>query len=57
VILNTIREINAGFEKIEAAERVPLPDRPGIDVDYLYLLRLERRAFISLSRVMGFSTV
>jgi len=43
VILNTIREINAGFDKIDVSERVPLPDNPGIGVDYLYLLRLERR--------------
>ncbi|MDQ1352461.1 MAG: internalin, partial [Acidobacteriota bacterium] len=43
VILNTLREINAGFDKIEVSEKVPLPDNPGIGVDYLYLLRLERR--------------
>ncbi|MCX6583493.1 MAG: hypothetical protein NT166_25240 [Candidatus Aminicenantes bacterium] len=43
VILNTLREINAGFDKIDVSEKVPLPDNPGIGVDYLYLLRLERR--------------
>ncbi|MCX6583496.1 MAG: leucine-rich repeat domain-containing protein [Candidatus Aminicenantes bacterium] len=42
VILNTLREINAGFDKIDVSERVPLPDNPGIGVDYHHLLQLER---------------
>jgi hypothetical protein len=42
LILNTIREINAGFDKIDVSEKVPLPDNPGIGVDYHHLLLLER---------------
>jgi len=43
VLLNTFREINRSFEQIEWDEGVPLPDNPGIAVNYHHLLRLERR--------------
>jgi hypothetical protein len=43
VILNTLREINAGFDKIDVSERVPLPDNPGIGVSYKHLIWLEQQ--------------
>ena len=41
-ILHTFREINDSFEQIEVDERVPLPDKTKIAVNYFHLLRLER---------------
>jgi small GTP-binding protein len=42
VIRHTIREINDSFEKLEVAEKVPLPDSDKVTVDYEELTGLER---------------
>ncbi|UCH98245.1 MAG: leucine-rich repeat domain-containing protein [Candidatus Aminicenantes bacterium] len=42
-ILHTFREINSSFEKLEAIEKVPMPDEPGITVSYKHLIRLEQK--------------
>jgi hypothetical protein len=38
----TIREINHSFEKLEVAEKVPLPDSDKVTIDYEELTGLER---------------
>jgi small GTP-binding protein len=43
VILFTFREINRTFEKLEAIEKVPMPDEPEITVSYEHLIRLEKK--------------
>jgi len=42
VILYNFRKINKDFEKMNAIERVPLPDNPKITVGYKHLIVLER---------------
>jgi hypothetical protein len=42
VLRHTFREINQSFEKLEAVEKVPMPDNPKITVSYQHLNRLER---------------
>ena len=42
VIRSTLLDINASFEKLEFAEKIPLPDRPVAAVSYHHLLRLEK---------------
>ncbi len=42
-ILHTFRTINDSFEKLEAVEKVPMPDEPHITASYDHLLLLERR--------------
>ncbi|MDY6965618.1 MAG: COR domain-containing protein [Halobacteriota archaeon] len=42
-VLYTLREINGSFEKIEAIEKVPMPDDPEITMSYQHLIRLERK--------------
>jgi small GTP-binding protein len=42
-ILFTLREINNSFEKMEAVEKVPMPDEPNVTVSYKHLIRLEQR--------------
>jgi len=34
--------INSSYEKIQAVERVPMPDQPSISISYEHLIRLER---------------
>jgi len=43
VIRHKFREINNRFEKMEATERVPLPDEPEITVSYKHLITLEKK--------------
>jgi len=42
VILFTLRDINGSFEKLEAIEKVPMPDNPKLSVAYETLLELEK---------------
>ncbi|MCP5102216.1 MAG: hypothetical protein GY950_02500, partial [bacterium] len=42
IILNTFREINRSFEKIEVDECIPLPANPKVAVSYMHLVRLEK---------------
>ena len=42
VIRYSLFSINSGYEKIEAVERVPMPDQPSISISYEHLIRLER---------------
>jgi small GTP-binding protein len=42
VIRHTIREINESFEKLEVAEKVPLPDSDKVTIDYEELTGLEQ---------------
>jgi GTPase SAR1 family protein len=42
-ILFTFREINTSFEKLEAVEKVPIPDEPNITASYKHLILLEKR--------------
>lgn len=42
VIRYSLFSINSGYEKIQAVERVPMPDQPWISVSYEHLIRLER---------------
>jgi small GTP-binding protein len=42
-ILHTFREINRSFEKLEAIEKIPMPDKTEITVSYAHLLRLEQK--------------
>jgi len=42
VIRYSLYAINSSFEKIQAIERVPMPDQPSISVSYEHLIRLER---------------
>ncbi len=42
-VLFTLREINNSFEKLEAVEKVPMPDEPNVTVSYEHLIRLEQR--------------
>jgi len=53
VIRHTIRAINAGFEKINAVEKVPLPEVNEITVDYTELIGLEKmgKEFISIGKL------
>ncbi|MCP4580155.1 MAG: GTP-binding protein [candidate division Zixibacteria bacterium] len=46
VILFTLRDINQSFEKLKAAELVPMPDQPDITVSYQHLIRLERKGIV-----------
>ncbi len=41
VIRHTIRDINASFEKLNAVEKVPLPDNETIAIDYAELIGYE----------------
>jgi len=41
VIRHTIRDINASFEKLNAVEKVPLPDYEGITIEYAELIGFE----------------
>jgi len=41
-ILNILRSINKSFEKLKTIELIPMPDAPGITVDYKHLIRLEK---------------
>jgi len=41
VILSTFRKINGSFEKLDAVEKVCLPDQPHITVSYKHLIDLE----------------
>jgi len=43
VMLFQFRDINKSFEKLEAIEKVPMPDNPKITVSYEHLLRLEKK--------------
>ncbi|MGA7891774.1 MAG: COR domain-containing protein, partial [Candidatus Sulfotelmatobacter sp.] len=43
VVAYALREINDSFEKINAVEKVPMPDRPEVLVTYRHLLRLESK--------------
>ena len=43
IILFTLREINNSFEKLEAVEKVPMPDEPNVTVSYKHLIRLEQK--------------
>ena len=40
-ILAILRRINKSFEKLKTTELIPMPDAPGITVDYKHLIRLE----------------
>lgn len=42
VIRYSLFSINSNFEKIQAIERVPMPDQPSISISYEHLIRLER---------------
>lgn len=42
VIRYSLFSINSSFEKIQAIERVPMPDQPSISISYEHLIRLER---------------
>ena len=42
-ILHTFRDINSSFEKLEAIEKVPMPDEPNITVTYEHLIFLEQK--------------
>ncbi|HPG38098.1 MAG TPA: COR domain-containing protein [bacterium] len=42
IILFNLRDINSSFEKIDAVEKVPMPDQPAITVSYKHLLRLDK---------------
>jgi len=41
VIRHALFSINSSFEKIQAIEKVPMPDQPSITVSYKHLVRLE----------------
>ena len=41
VIRYSLFSINSSYEKIEAVERVPMPDQPSISISYEHLIRLE----------------
>ena len=47
IIRNEFRHIHATIPKIGAAERVPLPDEPGVTVGYKHLLTLEEQGMES----------
>jgi small GTP-binding protein len=40
-ILTILRRINKSFEKLKTTELIPMPDDPGITVNYKHLIRLE----------------
>jgi small GTP-binding protein len=42
-IIHSLREINNNFEKLEATEKVPMPDEQNITVSYEHLIRLEKK--------------
>ncbi len=42
-ILHALRVINDSFEKLEAVEKVPMPDEPNITASYNHLILLEKR--------------
>ncbi len=42
VLRHTFRDINGTFKKMEAAERIPLPDNPSATVGYQHLLNLRK---------------
>lgn len=42
VIRYSLFSINSSYERIQAIERVPMPDQPSISISYEHLLRLER---------------
>ena len=41
VVMHAFREINNSFTKIDAKEKIPLPDAPKISVSYQHLIRME----------------
>jgi len=41
VIRHALFSINSSFEKIQAVEKVPMPDQPSVTVSYEHLVRLE----------------
>jgi hypothetical protein len=43
IVAHALREINDSFEKLEAVEKVPMPDRPEVSVTYKHLLRLQAK--------------
>ena len=43
VILSAFRKINSSFEKLEAVEKVCMPDQQNITVSYEHLIRLEKK--------------
>jgi small GTP-binding protein len=43
IVAHALREINDSFEKIDAVEKVPMPDRQEISVTYKHLLRLQAK--------------
>ena len=47
VILQKFREINNSFEKLNATEKIPLPNEPYLTVSYNHLIKLEGRGFES----------
>ncbi len=42
VIRSVFLDINRSFEKLEYAEKIPLPDDPAVTVSYAHLIRLEK---------------
>lgn len=42
VVRYSLFSINSSYEKIQAVERVPMPDQPSISISYEHLIRLER---------------
>lgn len=44
VIRYAFQSINSSFEKLEAIEKVPMPDAAAVTVSYEHLIRLERKA-------------
>ena len=42
VIRHALFSINRSFEKIQAIEKVPMPDQPSVTVSYKHLVRLEQ---------------
>jgi small GTP-binding protein len=43
IVAHAFREINESFEKINAVEKVPMPDRSEVTVTYKHLLRLQAK--------------
>ena len=46
VILFNLREINRSFEKLEAIEKVSMPDNPKITVSYEHLITLKKEGIV-----------
>jgi internalin A len=43
IVAHALRELNETFEKINAVEKVPMPDRPDVYVTYRHLIRLQAK--------------